>query len=103
MTDEQIGAVAAWASSIDAIAAVWLFGSRSRNEAGPDSDYDFALELRPKIGDHDWAFGDYVFKERAWKAALRSLVNGEVSLVPWREPDLDGPFDPRVILLWKRE
>jgi len=103
MTDRQIEAVAAWASSIDAISAIWLFGSRSRNQARPDSDYDFAVELRPKIGNHDWAFGDYVFEEPQWKAELRSLVGGEVSLVPWRDYDLEGPFDPRVILLWKRK
>jgi predicted nucleotidyltransferase len=95
---------AEWAERTNAVAALWLFGSRARGTARADSDHDLAIELRPKIKDHDWAFGDYTFEVDNWKAALRDIVGGDVSLVGFRD-DLPGPFDPRIggICLWRRE
>ena len=90
-----------WASSHDAIAALWLFGSRAKGTSRKDSDFDIAIELRPAKGDHDWAYGDFVSCYEVWKCELRRLVNGDVSLVSFRD-DFDTPFDPRHggIRLW---
>ena len=52
--------LADWAEGTNAVAALWLFGSRAKGTARADSDHDLALELRPKIKDHDWAFGDFI-------------------------------------------
>ena len=41
----------AWATSQPSINRVWLFGSRARGEAGPDSDLDIALEVVPAYPD----------------------------------------------------
>jgi hypothetical protein len=67
----------------------------------PDSDYDIALELKPKKRGHDWAFGDYVFLCDEWKAEIKALINSDISLVAFRG-DLEGRFDPRDqgIMLW---
>jgi hypothetical protein len=81
-----------------------LISERPSPTARADSDHDFAIELCPKVKDHDWAFGDYTFEVDDWKAELRDIVRGDVSLVGFRD-DLPGPFDPRIrgICLWRRE
>ena len=91
----------AWAAGKKAIRTFWLFGSRARGDAHAESDFDFAIELKPKRGDHDWAFGDFVFQVDQWKRELASIVGADVDLVAFRD-DLEGPFDPRVNaeLLW---
>ena len=85
--------LAKWAAQTDAVAALWLFGSRAKGTSRPDSDYD---QLRPKITDnHDGAFGDFVSQGDNWKAQLRDIVRCDVSLVGFRD-DLPGRFDPRI-------
>ena len=105
MIDDEIARLLAeWAAGTDAVAALWLFGSRAKGTARADSDHDLAIELRPKIKDHDWAFGDFICEADSWKVQLRDIVRGDVSLVGFRD-DLPGPFDPRIdgICLWRRE
>lgn len=105
MIDKEIARLLAeWAAGTSAVAALWLFGSRARGTSRPDSDHDLAIELRPKIKDHDWAFGDFVCESDHWKAQLRDIVQTDVSLVGFRD-DLPGRFDPRIdgICLWSRE
>ena len=105
MIDDRIARLLAeWAAHTDAVAALWLFGSRAKGTARADSDHDLAIELRPKIKDHDWAFGDFVCEGDSWKVQLRDIVRGDVSLVGFRD-DLPGRFDPRIdgICLWRRE
>ena len=54
MIDDEIARLLAeWAARHDAVAALWLFGSRAKGTAWADSDHDLAIELRPKIKDHD--------------------------------------------------
>jgi polymorphic toxin system nucleotidyltransferase-like protein len=73
MIDNEIARLLTeWAAGTDAVASFWLFGSRARGTARADSDYDLAIELRPKIKAHDWAFGDYTFEVDKWKASLRA-------------------------------
>ncbi len=43
--DPVIITVAEAASHVKALAVLWLFGSRARNDAAPSSDYDFAIAL----------------------------------------------------------
>ena len=84
-----------WARSNGAIEALWLFGSRARGDYRPNSDYDIALELKPKKNDHDdWAFGAYVSLRDQWKIEIRALINSDISMVAFRD-DLKGHFDPR--------
>jgi predicted nucleotidyltransferase len=102
--NEKARLLAEWAAHTEAVAALWLFGSRARGTARPDSDHDLAVELRPKIKNHDWAFGDFVCEGDRWKIQLRNSVRGDVSLIGFRD-DLPGRFDPRSdgICLWRRE
>jgi predicted nucleotidyltransferase len=94
ISEEIKYALREWASSKNAIASLWLFGSRAKGIHRPSSDYDLAIELMPKKGDHDWALGDYVFMHDEWKGDLREIVKADISLVAFRD-DLERPFDPR--------
>ena len=94
ISEEIAASLRAWAATNDSVASLWLFGSRAKGQHRPDSDHDIAIELKPKKGDHDWALGNYVFKQAEWKAELKEIVKSEVSLVAFRR-DLEGPFDPR--------
>jgi predicted nucleotidyltransferase len=104
ITEETKRALREWAVSKNAIASLWLFGSRAKGTHRASSDYDLAIELKPKKGDHDWAFGDYVCEYEEWKSAVREIVKADVSIVAFRD-DLEGPFDPRDqgVKLWPKE
>ena len=49
--------LSAWAQRTDAVAELWLFGSRAKGTSGSDSDVDIALALMPPRGDHDLGLG----------------------------------------------
>lgn len=101
LSPEQTLLVAAWASRLDAIDAVWLFGSRARGDHSSESDYDIALELASKQDKTDKPFTAYFFEYGVWKEEIRSLLQAEVSLVCYRD-DLPCKFDPRVEKIWSR-
>jgi predicted nucleotidyltransferase len=94
ISEETKYALREWADGKNAVASLWLFGSRAKGVHRTSSDYDLAIELMPKKGDHDWALGDYVFLHDDWKDDLRQIVKADVSLVAFRD-DLERPFDPR--------
>ena len=97
------GPLKRWAESKNAIASLWLFGSRAKGNHNIESDFDFAIELRPTDGSHDWALGEYFACADQWKADLCEIVGAKVSLVGFRE-DIERPFDPREngFLIWER-
>jgi len=72
--------LSAWAQRTDAVAELWLFGSRAKGAAGSDSDVDIALALMPPRGDHDWALGDYFALHGRWRTDLEGIVGRHVSL-----------------------
>jgi len=49
-----------WAARTRAVLEVWLFGSRARGTARPDSDVDLAIVLVTPDGKTNWALGDYM-------------------------------------------
>ncbi len=98
---ETIEQLRRWAAERPAIAAIWLFGSQARGDAGPNSDHDIALELMPKRGSDDWAFTEYFFASDEWKREIKAIVQNEISLVCYRD-DLECKFDPRVKKIWSR-
>lgn len=78
LSGEQIDAIRAWASRTPEVRAVWLFGSRAKGTARPDSDVDLAIEC-------DMA--DYCFEREAWAGDL----SGQLGLVVQIENP--GPTD----------
>lgn len=73
--DQFRPAIERWAMSFPAIHRVWLYGSRVKGTARPDSDLDVAVEI------HRHAFRGqppdvwWMFESRAMKDALRALVH----------------------------
>lgn len=56
-----------WAERTTEVKELWLFGSRAKGTARPDSDVDLAVALMPASGDHDWALGNYFALHLNWK------------------------------------
>jgi len=95
--------LSAWAQRTDAVAELWLFGSRAKGTSGSDSDVDIALALMPPRGDHDWALGDYFALHGRWRTDLEGIVGRHVSLegiiAGTRE---DTQVRSNGVLLWQR-
>jgi predicted nucleotidyltransferase len=103
LPDVRVRELCGWAERTAAVKELWLFGSRARDEARPESDVDLALVLMPAVGKHDWASGDYFALHSEWKSALERVVGRHVSLEAIQP---DTPEDRIVrtsgILLWSR-
>ncbi len=63
----------------------------------------FAIELRPTRGKHDWALAEYVAYSDQWKTDLSRMVRAEINLIAFRD-ELDRPFEPghNALLIWER-
>ncbi|MCJ2065878.1 nucleotidyltransferase domain-containing protein [Methylobacterium sp. J-088] len=100
-------ALAAWAAGRPKVAEVWLFGSRAKGTARPDSDVDLGLVLVPGEPGHDWPEGNYQALGDRWQAELIALMGRHVSLVAFGRPgepqddDIAAARAP-AILLWTR-
>jgi len=93
-----------WADRTDAVRELWLFGSRGpKGGARTDSDIDLGLVMMPKIGNHDWAVGNYAALVGQWRADLEAILERHVSLVPMIEGN-DGNAHVRTTgeCLWRR-
>jgi uncharacterized protein len=61
---------------------IYLFGSESRGDSGPDSDFDFLVVVADAIPDS-------VFRNGEVYGRLRG-IGVPVDVVPWRRSDFDG-------------
>ncbi|WP_299804781.1 nucleotidyltransferase domain-containing protein [Tardiphaga sp.] len=104
LTDEQIIRLQGWAASQAAVRELWLFGSRAKGTARPDSDVDIALVLMPANGAHDWALGEFFALASKWKTDLEQLVGRDVSLEAI-VPNTPGDAEVRTTgtVLWRRD
>lgn len=100
LPDEWRDAVVAWAQENRNIAELWLFGSRAKGLARPDSDLDLVVQLMPPDGKHDWALGNYMALGDRWQAELANLIGRHVSLQAFG-PGMDE-VRQTAIPLWKR-
>jgi predicted nucleotidyltransferase len=92
-------AIEQWAARTASVREVWLFGSRAKGTAEPDSDVDIAIRLMPPTKGTDWAHGNYQRFGDDWQNELKAIVGRHVSLVLL---PTDQDIGPR-ILLWTRE
>jgi len=76
----------AWAVGRSEVDQLWLFGSRAKGTARPDSDVDVGLvlaDVRPShLGEvgHDWPLGNYMALGDRWGKELAAIVGRHVSL-----------------------
>jgi predicted nucleotidyltransferase len=102
---EWVRGLRAWAAANGNVRQLWLFGSRARGDARPDSDVDIALALMPPDGKHDWALGNCFALEVEWKQQIKTIVAPlDVSLEPIVPgEDADARVRREGVLLWARE
>ena len=101
--DEWRVGIIDWVRQTNAIDELWLYGSRTKGTARPDSDVDIAVSLMPAQGGHDWALGDYLALTPVWQRTLEAIVGRHVNLTAIL-PDTPGDTEVRTtgILLWRR-
>lgn len=92
MLPEWLDAIRSWVDAKPEIAEVWLFGSRAKGTARPDSDADLGLVLVPgepsapgKLG-HDWPLGNWLSLGSTWRNEVRGIIGRHVSLEVFSRP-----------------
>ncbi|MCJ2042876.1 nucleotidyltransferase domain-containing protein [Methylobacterium sp. J-059] len=76
----------AWAAGRSEVAQLWIYGSRAKGTARPDSDLDIGLVLidgEPDYSDKvgtDWPLGNYTALGDRWGKELTAIVGRHVSL-----------------------
>jgi len=81
-------AIEQWAAQNRSVREVWLFGSRAKGTARPDSDVDLAIKLMPASKGTDWALWRYSQFGDKWQNELIAILGRHVSL------ELFPPSDP---------
>ena len=68
-----------WASGIPCITHIYIFGSRTRNDYGADSDLDIAVKLNPMEGDAD-GLTTWIGESDKWKKQLEERLPYKIDL-----------------------
>jgi predicted nucleotidyltransferase len=76
---------------------LWLFGSRARGTAKPNSDIDLAVMF---TSHPNWLPIYRVFAEQ-WQTEIAALINTRVNLQPF--PKLPDEARREALLLWSRD
>jgi len=101
MKDEWLSALQEWAKKHESIRELWVFGSRAKGTAKPDSDLDVGIYLMPK----EWAMGTYVaLVGRKWEKELGAALGATVNIrmvMPGTELDMEVKATGK--RLWVRE
>lgn len=80
MQDSDIlGTVADWAASEPLVERAWVYGSRVRGGARPDSDLDVAIQLRSRSGDSS-ALATWMFEAEGLRERLQKLLQMPIHL-----------------------
>jgi predicted nucleotidyltransferase len=73
LPDAWAALIREWATRTGSVREVWLFGSRAKGTARPNSDVDLAIVLMPSVGKTDWALGNYTALGDAWQRELEAI------------------------------
>jgi predicted nucleotidyltransferase len=89
MTDDLDATLAAWADKHPEILSLFVFGSRARGSARPDSDLDLAFELDDS---RETQLTVLVVNRGQWQRELSTLTGLVVrDLYLWGDPEASGP------------
>ncbi len=86
-------AVVVWAARTPAIASIYLFGSRAKGTARPDSDVDLAFQTRANGDETPYTVA--FFNKDHWRNELEALLPVAVDL-QYADPDEDEVVWPAV-------
>jgi predicted nucleotidyltransferase len=89
ISENAANSLRAWAEDKLLVGKLWVFGSRSRGDFGPDSDIDIAIELDLRYGGFDETGGmvTWSFETDGWEEELKALLGMEVDLQQYRGED----------------
>lgn len=79
-----------WAESKPLVARAWVFGSRVRGTAHPDSDLDIAIELdmQARAGmDETGGLVTWAFETNEWESELAAALPFKIDLQQYRGSD----------------
>jgi predicted nucleotidyltransferase len=97
LTDEQLATTITWAKKTSEVQVVFLFGSRAKGTAGPDSDVYLTLSI---IGQEPtWRLATFISRRRAWRAELEAVLGLDVQLERARR---DLTPEGGYVELWQR-
>ena len=77
---DRVTALKQWAANNDAIQELWLFGSRAKGTATPQSDVDLAFILMPETDNTNWALAKYIADGDLWRKQLERIVARPISM-----------------------
>jgi predicted nucleotidyltransferase len=80
LESECVSALKSWAANNDSVQELWLFGSRAKGTAKPQSDVDLALILMPETDNTNWALAKYIEDKDLWRKRLQKIVGRPISL-----------------------
>ena len=80
--------LAAWAQSKPTIKTLYVFGSRAKGTAGPDSDLDIAFDFVDGVDDE---LAELIENAGAWKAELFKLTGLPIKDVYLGSDQVVGP------------
>ncbi len=86
LTDQQQRRVREWAKRTPSVEEVWLFGSRAKGRAKPDSDVDLALTLRP-VGAPRSLLGNYYALSERWTEELTEVLQQQAHVALLNDPE----------------
>src|SRR3569623_184201 len=101
---EDVEAIQHWAASIPVIKRVWIFGSRARGTARPDSDLDIAVEHDSLPGDSN-AFTTAIGEAENWRHQLQPRVGLTVDLesyLPGITQTIEAALNESSVLIYER-
>jgi predicted nucleotidyltransferase len=109
MTPERVAILRTWAASQPLVGMLYVFGSRTRGTARPDSDLDVAIELDPAAicGCDDSAsqLTTWMSNTTSWKEHLSAALGVPADLQqhsgPEHTPRIHGLLAEAVLLYWK--
>ena len=72
----------AWAAGKPFVRRLWIYGSRAKGTARPDSDLDMAVEIDP-VGNDEDAGTSFISEAEGWRNELRPLLGGYDLHLEW--------------------
>ena len=86
ITDHQQRRIREWAERTPWVEEVWLFGSRARGGAKPDSDIDLALTLG-RVGAPRTLLGNYYALCERWTEELTEVLQQQAHVALLNDPE----------------
>ena len=97
LADEQLAIIITWAKKTPEVQAVFLYGSRVKGTAKPDSDVVLALSIKGL--EATWQFAKFISHRRGWRVELEAALGLAVQLERARR---DATPEAGYVELWRR-